>query len=511
MSVFTTTPIAICVAVVLALYGFHQRGRRNRLPLPPGPPKLPFVGNMFNIPTVRPWEAYSAWSKEYNSDILHLDVAGTSIVVLSSVEATNALLEKRSALYSDRPRLPMVVELMGWGFAVGLMRYGDEWRTHRRLFGQAFTPKACINYRPKQLSAAHELLRRCLRQPEDFRDHLHHWAADIIMRVAYGIDVLPVDDPWVSLARAAVRPLGSAGVAGKYFVDSFPILKYVPSWFPGAGFKRDAKKWKKLSTQFADVPFAETKRQMELGIAPPSFAADGLNALNDNYYTENTVRAMTGTIYIGGADTAVSGLESFILGMLANPEAQRKAQAEVDAVTKGTRLPDFEDEASMPYVTSVMKEALRWKITMPLAIAHYLNVPDVFRGYSIPANSVVLGNSWAILHNEDVYPDPEAFKPERFLLDGHLNPAVPDPDAAFGFGRRLCPGRHMATASLWSCIASILATFDITKALDEQGHEIEPSYEFESGFINSAAPFKCVIRPRSRAAEALVRGTENSV
>ncbi|KAJ7046052.1 cytochrome P450 [Mycena alexandri] len=500
------------LAVGLALYRLHARRSRRSLPLPPGPKKLPLVGNLFDIPAIHPWERYMAWSKEYNTDILHLDLAGTSVIVLSSVEATEALLEKRSALYSDRPRLPMVMELMGWDFNVAMMKYGDEWRAHRRLFNQGFTAKASAKYKPKQLTATHNLLRRFLREPDEFMAHFRQWASDVIMMAAYGIEVLPENDPYVSLAYEAVQTLSNAGVPGKYLVDSLPILKYVPSWFPGAGFKRDAEEWSKIARRLANVPLAETKRQMELGIAPPSFTADSINALKDcdnTYYTEDTVRAMAATIYVGGADTTVSALGSFVLGMVANREAQQKAQAEIDSVTKGNRLPNFEDEALMPYVAAIVKETLRWKNVGPMAIPHYLNVPDEFRGYRIPANSIVIGNTWAILHDEAVYPDPYAFKPERFLLGGRLNPAVPNPEAAFGFGRRLCPGRHMASASLWVAITSILATFDITKAVDEHGQEIEPSYEFDSGFISAPLPFECSIQPRSKGAEALVRAADH--
>ncbi|KAJ7152093.1 cytochrome P450 [Mycena filopes] len=468
------------VVIGITLYLLRARNSRHSLPLPPGPKKLPLLGNVLDIPAAHPWETYMAWSKEYNSDILHLDLAGTSVIILSSIKVADALLEKRSAIYSDRPRLPMVVELMGWDFIVAMMKYGDKWRAHRRLFNQGFNPKASLKYRPMHLSATHDLLRRFLREPEDFMAHFRHWASDITMRAAHGIDVLPVTIPMS------------------------------PWRFPGAGFKRDAAEWRKLANCMADVPLAETKRQMELDIAPPSFTADNLNALKDGgntYYTEDTVRAMAGTIYAAGADTTISACGSFILGMLANPEAQRKAQGEIDSVTKGKRLPTFEDEALMPYVGAVVQETLRWKNVGPMAIPHYLNIPDEFRGYKIPANSIVIGNAWAILHDEAVYPDPYAFKPGRFLLDGKPNPEVPSPDAAFGFGRRLCPGRHMARDSLWVAVVSILASFDITKALDEYGQEVEPTYEFDSGFINAPLPFKCCIRPRSKEAESLVRAT----
>jgi cytochrome P450 len=87
---------------------------------------------------------------------------------------------------------------------------------------------------------------------------------------------------------------------------------------------------------------------------------------DDNYYTESTVRATAITTYVGGADTTLSALGSFMLAMLANPEAQRKAQAELDSVTEGKRLPDFHDEAALPYISAVVKEALRWKNVGPM-------------------------------------------------------------------------------------------------------------------------------------------------
>ncbi|KAJ7119924.1 cytochrome P450 [Mycena crocata] len=492
----------------MVLYCLYSRSTtRFKMPLPPGPTKLPLVGNAFDIPAMYPWEKYMAWSKEYNSDILHLDISGSSVVILSSLEATEALLEKRSSMYSDRPRFPMAIELMGWGFNISMMKYA-----HRRLFNEAFTPKASLKYHQKQLVATRKLLRCLSQTPDDFMHHLRQWATEIIMSIAYGINVQPTNDPFVALAHSAVDKLAQACLPGKYLVDTFPILKYVPAWIPGAGFRRNAMDWLKLAQAMEHLPLAETKRQMEAGTAPPSFAAEKLAALKESenvYYTESTVRSAAGTMYIGGADTAVSTVGTFILGMLANPDAQRQAQAEVDAVTGGKCLPDFNDESSMPYVTAIVREVLRWQNATPigaiLALPHYVDFEDEYKGYRIPAGSLVIGNTWAILHDEVTYPDPYAFNPERFLLNGKLNPATKSPDAAFGFGRRLCPGRHMATASLWIAVASILATFEINKAIDEHGRVIEPTNSFDSGIINSPLPFKCSIKLRSQAAMALVQ------
>ncbi|KAJ7639928.1 cytochrome P450 [Mycena rosella] len=450
------------------LYGLYRRHKYSRLPLPPGPPKLPLVGNLFDVPATFQWEAYLRWSKEYDSDIIHLNLAGTSVIVLSSLEATDTLLERRSAMYSDRSDLPMVTELMGWDFNIG-----DEWRTHRRLFNQAFSAKASLKYRPRESVATHALLERMLHTPEAFTAHFRQMAGEIIMPVAYGIDVLPADDPYVTLAHKAVHTFSIATVPGLYLVNTFPILKHIPAWFPFAGFKRQAEEWRKLSRAMLEVPFAETKRQMELGVAPPSFTSESLHTLNsgDVYYKEP--HAAAGTMFIGGADTTVSALGTFILAMLASPEAQTKAQAEIDSVTGGKHLP-----------------------TVPPSS----DGRRIF-GYLLPAGSIVLGMpGQAILHDEAVYPDPHTFKPERFLLDGRLNPAVRNPESAFGFGRRLCPGRHMAISSIWITVASLLATFDIRKAVDEDGRTIEPS---------GPLPFKCCITPRSPGTVALINGAVN--
>ncbi|KAJ7888842.1 cytochrome P450 [Mycena leptocephala] len=512
--------LIICATISLAIY--FLRLRRNRLPLPPGPRKLPLVGNLFNLPSTFEWETYMQWNKRYStshqclpnwilttgfsdSDIIHLNVAGTSIIVLSSSEAAVNLLEKRA-------RLPMVNELMGWDFNFGFMKYGEHWRAHRRLFHNALNTEAARLFRPKELTASHELLRRMLHNPDGFMDHFRHMAGEIIMYVAYGIDVKPANDPYVTLAEAAVHSLADVGGPGRFLVDLIPLLKYVPEWFPGAGFKRQASIWRSLARSMVDTPFAQAKLNIAMGNAPHSFMASALQTLEDcadKEYQEQTIKSTAGTMYTAGTDSTVSALGTFILAMLSNPEAQKKAQAEIDSVVQKGHLPDFDDEESLLYVSAVVKEVLRWRAVTPIGIPHFLSVEDEYRGYRLPASSLVIANTWAILHDEVMYPDPYEFKPERFLLDGKPNPAIRNPDAAFGFGRRMCPGRHMATSSVWIAVASILATFDITKAVGEDGKVIEPNHAYFPGLVTMPLPFKCSIKPRSQETVDIIQATLN--
>ncbi|KAJ7235516.1 cytochrome P450 [Mycena rebaudengoi] len=539
---------AIWTAVLLAIC---YRSSKSKLPLPPGPPKLPLVGNLFDMPPEFEWKTYMKWSKQYNSDIIHLDVAGSSIIVLNSVEAANDLLLTRSAIYSGRARMPMINELMGWDFILGLMQYGMpnllavepryRYRVHlkvppgsslahkfcfaqttlfprrarRRLFQHEFNPTASLKLRPKVTSACHGLLRNILQHPDRVMDHLRHMAGALILSAGYGLEVLPESDPHINRAVNAIRTLSDATTPGKYLVDSLPILKYVPDWFPGAEFKRNAKVWRKLARDSMELPFAYVKREMASGTARPSFTlsclrnVENLDNPADVEYHEDVIKSTVGTMFLAGADTTVSALGTFVLGMLSNPDAMRKAQLDIDRVVGPNRLPDFSDEPSLPYVSALVKEALRWESVTPFGIPHFVSVEDVYRGYRIPAGSIVVANSWAMSHDEVMYPDSFSFKPERFLLDGKLNPDVRTPTFAFGFGRRICPGRHMAMSSLWISIASILAAFDISKAVGEDGNVVEPSYEYEPGMVSVPAPFQCSIKPRSQMAINLIVASAN--
>ncbi|KAJ7032289.1 cytochrome P450, partial [Mycena alexandri] len=89
-------------------------------------------------------------------------------------------------------------------------------------------------------------------------------------------------------------------------------------------------------------------------------------------------------LYIANSDPIVVVLIIVMLVMLANPEAQKKAQAEIDSVTGQTRLPDFNDQDALPYVSALVKEVLRWRPATHIGVPHLLPVEDEYRGFRIP-------------------------------------------------------------------------------------------------------------------------------
>ncbi|THH18149.1 hypothetical protein EW146_g2795 [Bondarzewia mesenterica] len=113
-----------------------------------------------------------------------------------------------------------------------------------------------------------------------------------------------------------------------------------------------------------------------------------------------------------------------------------------------------------------------------------------------------------ILQDPTVYPDPEVYRPERFLPSEGEH-AQSDPlEVGFRFGRRACPGVHLSEASLFIFTATLLSVFKMEKVI-ENGIVQEPKHEFTSGVLIRPKPFKTSFKPRSAKAEALIRMVED--
>jgi len=253
-----------------------------------------------------------------------------------------------------------------------------------------------------------------------------------------------------------------------------------------------------------ETPYKLTKRQMAAGTARSSFLSNLLEGGKLSADDLHNIKWSAASLYSGGADTTVSAIYSFFLAMTLFPEAQKKAQAEIDVVIGNDRLPSFSDRTQLPYVEALAMEVLRWHVVGPLAIPHQVLEDDVHEGFFIPRGSLVVANIWAMMRDERVYSTPSQFNPERYIPAAG-NELQQDPrTVCFGFGRRVCAGLKLADASLWISCAMSLAVFDITKAV-ENGVEIRPMVDSTPGTISHPVPFKCSIKPRSSKATALIQ------
>lgn len=506
--------VSFLIALYAAIYFYSRWTRTTKLPLPPGPPGLPILGNILDAPSNFQWKTYATWSKQYDSDVIHIRVGGQSIIGLQSLQACYDLLEKRSSDYSSRGDAPMV-DLMGWeNRSMVLMKYGPYWRAHRRAFHSMFNIDAVRRFLPNQTKATNMFLRRMLTASSgDLANELRYMVASVVMDITYGIEAQPENDPYVELADRVFKETAVAGLPNAYLVNIFPSLKHVPDWMPGAGFKRYANRWKKLTARMFNAPFDETVRRMATDPGLTSFVSlllENARAKRDDVQ-EDVIKNTATLIYVGAMDTTVATLLSFTLHMLENPEVQRRAQEELDNVLEPGRLPEFGDEGRLPYVTAVVKEAMRVHPVAPMAIPHLYSgkADDMYRDFTIPKGSIFIPNIWAMAHDETAYPTPCAFKPERFLTTGgKLDAMVQDPNTfIFGFGRRICPGKHLGMASVWLTIASILRVYSIEKAQRPDGGIVEPRREYKSSLLQSPEFFECRYVPRNAEAVAIVRAT----
>ncbi|KAK1227306.1 hypothetical protein PQX77_009723 [Marasmius sp. AFHP31] len=500
------------LTVVLASFVLRRLFCRksNALPYPPGPPALPLIGNLYDLAssssTDHSWVKLWKWSQVYG-DIFHFEVFGQHTVVLNSQETMDALLEKRSGNYSDRPDLPMFLGLMdaNWDFA--LFRYSDWWRMHRRTFHQRFQPRVMPEYHDVQREATLELIENITQSPEEFFTHVAHHSGSMILKVLYGYTLKGKDDPYLKLVLNSLEGIIAAGVPGSFWVDYLPSLKYVPAWFPGASFQRKAKKWKQTNRELKEQPWEWVKEGVETGTAIPSFCtltAERLGiTFGDGSDMEDVVKNCATMAYAAGTDTTASAILSFILAMTIHPDFQLRAQKEIDSVlgagVSGGRLPDLEDRDKLPFVNAIIQEVLRWNTVTPLSVAHRALQDDVYEGYFIPAGATVVPNVWAVFRDENVYgPRTAEFDPDRFARLEKEGKTPPSPEEfAFGFGRRICPGRYFAANTIYIAVVYLLSTFNIARQVDESGKEIVPEPDYFDGLISHPKPFKCRFVPRN--------------
>jgi cytochrome P450 len=313
------------------------------------------------------------------------------------------------------------------------------------------------------------------------------------------------EDPLVRLVDEALDQFSQAAVPGKWLVDVMPWLEFLPEWLPGVQFKKTARLWEKTTLAMADTPYSYVRQRMTLGLNQPSYVSKMVEQHDSNPSPdeEHVIKWTAATLYGAGADTTVSTINSLFLAMSVYPEVQKKAHEEIDRVVGDSRLPTFDDRKNLPYVDAILQEILRWLPVAPLGIPHAADEEAEFQGYRIPKGSVLLPNVWWFTHDPETYHEPMQFKPERYLEPYN----EPSPDAIWGYGRRVCAGRVFADASIYLTCVQSLAVFDIRKAVDDVGNEIEPKVFLQGGAIGHPAPFKCGITPRSKKQEALIEMT----
>jgi len=495
--------ITVCLVATVLLR------RRQVLPLPPGPRRLPILGNIFDFPK---GFAATHWAKHKDvyGPLSSVQALGMTFVIINDVKIASDLLEKRSAKYSHRPFANFAGKLCGFESVPSMQPPGGKWRSARKRIQNYIGTRASVSKFHEMLEfEGRRLLLRLLESPNDFFDHFQTYAGAITLKLCFGYSISQKGlDPLVKLARDTDDVFVDS-ISGLWLVDVIPFLQYLPGWLPGMGFQKVARRYRAVVQEFMERPFKFVQAQLAKGVATKSFVATELENGSGSMEVENAIKWTTAALYGGGTDSSVSVMTAFMLAMTLNPEVVRKAQAEIDAVVGLDRLPQASDRSRLPYVGALLKEVLRWQVPAPMSLPRATGEDDVYNGYFIPKGSVIFPNVWLMCRDPSFYRDPFEFKPERFL-PGEGREPEPDPrHLVFGFGRRVCPGKEFADATLFAVFSMILAAFNISKAHDGFGKEIEPPVEFEPGVLNHPKKFKCSITPRSDNVVNLIKTVIN--
>jgi len=211
------------------------------------------------------------------------------------------------------------------------------------------------------------------------------------------------------------------------------------------------------------------------------------------------VNALT-SILAAGVHTCQAALLWCFVYLILHPEVQKKAQEELDRVIGNDRLPMIQDRPDLPYIQSVITEVIRMRPSLPLSLPHALIQDDVVEDqFHLPKDTLVFPNVWYMLHNPETYPEPDIFNPDRYGSSQTEMTKVEE--LVFGFGRRTCPGVHLAQATLFSFVSTVLATCTILPEKDG----ILPSTRTTHGGITFPEKFSCRLEVRSQRALTLLK------
>ncbi|KAI0253721.1 cytochrome P450 [Lactifluus subvellereus] len=519
LSITAVDCLMICFVLYL-LTALQDHRRRRGYPYPPGPRSWPIIGNLFDVPNRLPWIAYTDMSKKYG-DVMCLRVFDQVVVVLSSSSAIKDLLGRRGEMYSDRP-LFRLHQVLGTGWLLPVLPKGEAWLEGRKLLDRSLRPGAPTTYRRMMEEKTRVFLGQLLTTPKNFRDHLELFEGKLIMSLTYGYDLKTHDDKMIEAPVEINKILMQIVLPGAAIMNHLPFLQYIHSWIPYYSYETMARRSRVLCQRMRDDPINFVRQSMREGTAVPSLASECLQEIEplrgpERQKQETVVQETLGSLFDAGADTTVSAMLSLFLALTLHPEVQKRAQAELDSVLGRDRLPTFDDKPRLPYIDALFKELLRWRMVVPLGFPHSSSEDGVYNGYFIPKGTIIIANAWGVLHDPELYPDPETFNPERFLnvpatgaVRTPSGTPLNDPSAiplAFGAGKRICPGRHFVEATLFILAASVLAVFDVSKPRSKDGEDrgaSGESSEIENTIICVPGKFECSIIPRDKLSEDLI-------
>ncbi|KAF1815461.1 cytochrome P450 2E1 [Eremomyces bilateralis CBS 781.70] len=424
---------------------------------------LPIIGSVHEIPEKLGWIKFADWGKEYGP-IYQTNLAGNNHVWISTDEVARDLLSKKSAIYSNRPHIPALIDdNRSSAQYLPLLTRNDSWNRQRKFASHIMrdSEKHSFHHYPELESI--RLCKELMDDPLRYNHALESFISRVTCRLAWGHS--EAADELKQRARELLIGVSPTGALG----NKLPFVMALPDWLSPA--KAWERRRAKTERKFFQIMQSTVLREMDERRAAPSWTKLFYDDPKRHGFTGELEGAYAvGMHGIAGALTIAAPMQSFLLAMCHYPQYLPMLQEELDRVC-GDRLPTNADKPNLPFLRACIRESIRWRPPVPTGIPHALAEDDEYNGHFIPKGSVIHPLEWSICRDPSIFPEPNEFNPLRWVKPEY--PTYKEPltqypillnMTQFGYGRRICQGQTVAEADMCAGIAAMAWLFDISKA-----------------------------------------------
>ncbi|KAL1307350.1 cytochrome P450 71D10-like [Arachis ipaensis] len=436
----------------------------NKTNLPPGPWKLPLIGNIHQlVGSSQLHETLRNLASKYGP-LMHLQLGEVSHIIVSSPEMALEIMKNQDLNFIDRPHETLFARIITYnGTSVSFAAYGDYWRQLRKICTmELLTTKRVQSFRHIREAEVSELVK-AISQSQGSIVNLSHK----ILSTTYGIAARIAFGKKYSYQEVFISSIAEVSQIGgrNCIADLFPSIRVVLEMM-----SRDKAKLKELHKKIDKILqdiIDDHRNRKDDKCKEEKDSEDLVDILlkfqqKDFEYplTDDNIKAVIQDIFAGGGETSSTTLECAMAEMIKKPKVMEAAQAEVRRIYGSKGYVDESELHQLIYLKCIIKETLRLHPPVPLLIPRENREPCQIKGYQIPANSRIMINAWAIGRDPRYWVDAMEFKlfVDNYSIDNNRDTNfefIP-----FGGGRRICPGIAFATPNMELPFAQLLYHFD---------------------------------------------------
>ncbi|KAL9665771.1 hypothetical protein QQ045_000092 [Rhodiola kirilowii] len=458
-SVILISLLSLLPIILLTLI-YKTTGTKNKN-LPPGPPSLPIVGNLFQLDGTDLHTCLYKLASRYGP-ILSLKLGFRHGLVISSAKMAREALKTNDLIFASRPLLTGLYTMSYSGHDVAFAEYNDYWREMRKLTTvHLFNLKRVMTYSPIRKDEISRMLKKIGNladesQLVDLSALTMSLTCNIICRAAFGKRYEANGEDAKRFHDLLLDTQASFGQL--YFRDYLPFMGWLDVLNGAMSrlksiFKRMDDFYQQIIDEHLDPnrPKAEVEDFMDVMIGIKKTSKD---------LTWDQIKGVLMNVFVAGSETSASSLVWGMCLLAMNPSILKKATDEIRSAVGHKEYLDEDDTSKLPYLKAVVKEIMRMYTATPLLVPRETTEKSTVGGYEIPAKTLVYVNAWAIGRDPDEWEKPHDFYPDRFEgkdidFKGTDFELIP-----FGAGRRICPGIHMGSLTVEVGLANLLNGFD---------------------------------------------------